>query len=571
MFEHRNESRDASEEKQKDDGDELPVTPSDSSSETPERDQEQTEEDDDHVYPSGVQVFIVVGALALTGFLTALDRTILSTAIPKITDEFNALGDTGWFSAAYLLTSCVLILFFGRIYTFYSPKIVFIVSLLIFEIGSAICGASQNSATFIIGRAISGIGSAGVTDGNIVLLQYTVPLRQRPACNAAFGMTFGVASILGPFLGGVFTSNVSWRWCFYINLPIGGAALAAIFFLVKPTPIKSKETSLRRQALLLDPAGTVFSVASLTCLIIAFQWGGTTYAWSDGRIIALLVVFGVLWIAFVLVQVFFQKTSSIPARIIKNRDVLAAIWFAFSHGCGLFTMILYIPMYFQVIKDASAIKSGIMTFPMVIALVIGIISGGILTGQIGYYVPFAYICCVFTSIGCGLIGTWDPDTTHPAWIGYQVLIGLGYGWGFQVGIIAPQAALPREDVATGTALAQFARLLGGTIFTTLGQNLLTTHLASHLPALIPGLTRQQVSDLGATELRTLVSPNELPEALSIYNDGLRLPFYASAGISASMIFATVAFRWLSVKDPERQGGVTEKEKKAREESKQEAA
>lgn len=148
-------------------------------------------------------------------FLVALDRTIIATAIPKITDDFHSLGDIGWYASAYLLTACSFQLLTGRIYTFYNPKWVFLINIAIFEIGSIICGAAPNSTAFIVGRAVAGLGSSGMFSGVIILMVHTVPLHKRPAYTGVFGMVFGVASVIGPLLGGAFTDGPSWRWCFW--------------------------------------------------------------------------------------------------------------------------------------------------------------------------------------------------------------------------------------------------------------------------------------------------------------------------------------------------------------------
>ncbi|KAK5693728.1 MFS sugar transporter [Elasticomyces elasticus] len=197
-------------------------------------------EDDGIVYPKAMQLTLITIALCLSVFCMALDNTIISTAIPRITDEFKAIDDVGWYGSAYLLTTCAFQLFFGKLYTFLSLKWVYIVAIVIFEIGSAVCGAAPNSTALIVGRAVAGLGSAGIFSGAILIVSKTVPLRSRPTYMGGIGGMYGLASVAGPLMGGAFTDKVSWRWCFYINLPIGAVTLLFITIFYKDS--KSAKT-----------------------------------------------------------------------------------------------------------------------------------------------------------------------------------------------------------------------------------------------------------------------------------------------------------------------------------------
>jgi hypothetical protein len=335
-----------------------------------------------------------------------------------------------------------------------------------------------------------------------------------------------------------------------VNLPIGALTLIIIALILKPTPAGKRGTPLKLQFLQLDPLGTVVLVASLVCLLLALQWGGSTYSWSSGRVIALLVVFVVLFGAFVLVQILLPKTATIQGRVIANRNILAAQLYMFCHGSALMVLVIYVPLWFQGIKGATPVQSGVDTFPMILALVIGIIAGGVLTGKVGYYTPFAYVCAVLAPIGAGLISTWQPHTNHSMWIGYQVIAGLGFGLGFQSAIMAAQTVLPHKDVPMGVSLVQFAQTLGGTVFISVGQNLLSSHLVSGLTPLVPGIGSQTISSLGATELRGLVGPEKLGEVLNVYNNALRSCFHLATGLAAATVLGAAALQWKSVKPAE---------------------
>lgn len=254
-------------------------------------------------YPATSEVLVIIGCLMLVLFLVALDRLIIGVAIPSITDEFDSLGDVGWYGSAYLLTSCAFMLLMGKIYTFVSPKRVYLGSLVVFEVGSAVCGTAPNSTALIIGRAIAGLGNAGLFQGAVVIIVYIVPLHKRPQYMGLGGSMFGIASAIGPLLGGAFTDGPGWRWCFYINLPCGLLVflLLAIFLRIPPEMLKRDSTTWKEKASRMDPVGTFFFLPCIISLLLALQWGSVTYSWSNARVIVLLVLAGVLLVVFLLV------------------------------------------------------------------------------------------------------------------------------------------------------------------------------------------------------------------------------------------------------------------------------
>ncbi|WAO86561.1 MFS domain-containing protein [Fusarium falciforme] len=509
----------------------------------------------DPAFISGGKLALILAALYATMFLVALDRTIIGTAVPRISTEFHALDDISWYASAYLITSSATQLLWGRIYTFYSTKLIFIAAVVIFEVGSALCGAAPNSTAFIIGRAIAGMGSAGIFSGSSVILTQILPLEKRPMYIGMMGSIFGVASIVGPLMGGAFTDNVTWRWCFYINLPIGGAVLAVLFVFLHVPQVTNTET-LKRQFIRMDPIGTVLFLPGIVCLILALQWGGASYPWSDGRIIALFVVAGVLLLAFIGVQIWRQEDATTPPRIVSQRSVACGIVYAMCIGGGMISLLYTLPIWFQAIKGTSAIQSGIDTIPLVLSLVVGAIMSGAIITRTGYYVPWMFVATILTSVGSGLMTTFKTNTGHSAWIGYQVLFGLGLGTGMQQPSMAAQTVLSQSDVSIGISLMFFSQSLGGAVFICIGQSIFVNYLSDGLKA-VSGINIQAILEAGATALSDLVPANKLHEVLVVYNDALQKAFIVVVAVSAFMVVPALGMEWRTVKNKQ-QGGEEQK-------------
>lgn len=522
-------------------------------------------------YPTLKKLIPTVIALYLAFFLVALDRTIVVTAIPTITDEFNSLNDIGWYASAYMLTGCSFQLFMGRVYTFYNPKWVFLYSIGLFEIGSLICGAAPNSTAFIIGRAVAGTGSSGIFSGAIVIIMNLVPLHKRPILQGFMGAIFGISSVIGPLMGGAFTTKVSWRWCFYINLPVGGLAIAVLILILHVPAAKKAGTPWRQQVAQLDPIGTVSFVTSIVCLLLALQWGGTTYTWGNGRIVALLVLFVVFISVFIGIQIWKKETATVPPRIVTQRSIAAAMWSQFCVGAAMMTMIYYIPVWLQAIKAVSAIKSGIDLLPLILALVVSSITAGFLVTKVGYYTPFMIANGVIMSIGAGLITTWTPSTMHQKWIGYQVVFGFGLGLGMQQASLAAQAVLPRKDAPIGVALVMFCQQFGGAVFVSVGQSVFSNQLGKGLSR-IAGISPAVVANTGATNIRHVVQDaSKLGEVLVAYNGAITKTFTVALAMSCLSIIGALCIEWKSIKPAKKQADEVEKGKDDVESEKEVAA
>ncbi|KAH0832807.1 hypothetical protein AYO21_00294 [Fonsecaea monophora] len=497
-------------------------------------------------YPTGIKLGLILLSIYLSVFLVALDRTIIATALPKITDKFQSFADVGWYNAGFLFPTTALQLLFGRLYTFYSPKWIFLTEVFVFEIGSAICGAAPNSVAFIWGRAVAGLGAAGLFNGAMILMMYASPLEKRPLYMGLLGAVFGVASVAGPLLGGVFTTKVSWRWCFYINLPIGAVVLAFLFLVIDDMEPALGNLPLKEKISRVDIPGTVVFIPCIVCLLLALQWGGQKYDWSDGRIIALFVVFGVLLIAFVAIQLWRKEAGTVPPRIATQRTIATGGFYAFCLGSSFMIAVYYLSIWFQAIKGASAIRSGYSTLPFILALVVSSIISGAFVTRVGYYNPSILAGGILTPIGAGLFTLFTTHTAHPMWIGAQVLYGFGVGLGLQQTNIAAQAVLDKKDAPTGVSLVFFCQGLGGTISVSLAQNVLDNKLISGLKN-IADISPHDIVNTGATELRRAFSPQQLPEVLRVYNHALVVVFYVALGFACAAIIGGVGMEWKTVK------------------------
>lgn len=508
-----------------------------------------TGSDEDNVeYPSGMKLAVISMALCLAVFLMALDNTIIATAIPKITDQFNSLSDVGWYVSSYLLTTCALQLFFGKLYTFYSIKWVFLTSIGIFEIGSAVCGAAPSSIALIIGRAIAGIGSAGLFSGALVIIAYTVPMAKRPAYTGIIGACYGIASIAGPLLGGAFTDGPGWPWCFYINLPLGAITVVVIAICFKSPQRKAEaKVPVLTRMKQLDIGGTLLFIVDVVIVLLALQWGGSKYAWNSWIIILLFTLFAILTVIFIGLQWYMKENATIPFHVISQRSVASACAWAFCLGSAFFIFIYWVPIWFQAIKGATALKSGIYCLPMILALVLANAITGAGTTVIGYYNPFYYASVVLSCIGAGLITTWKVDTPTGMWVGYQIIYGFGVGFGMQQAIITVQAVLPLKDIPVGTAMASFFQTFGGALFSSAAQSVFDNRLIDTLPTYAPGIDPTIVLHIGATELNKAVPANLLPGVLTAYNSALTHTWYIAVAMCCLTVIPAIFVEWKSVK------------------------
>ncbi|KAL3459219.1 major facilitator superfamily domain-containing protein [Aspergillus heterothallicus] len=491
----------------------------------------------------------------LATFLISLDVSIISTAIPAITSAFHATGDLG----------CLQPLA-GKISTIFSLRGAYLSFFFIFLLGSLLCGVANSSTMFIVGRAIAGIGGSGVVSGGLSVIACVTPIEQRPLFTGLIVSVFSIGTVIAPIIGGAFTSHATWRWCFLINLPIGVVTIIILVLFFRPPKSKtdpnSPSHSLIQKLKSLDLPGCAIFVPSIIMAFLALQWGGSEHAWSSATIIGLFVGFGLSICVFIAWELYHGDTAMIPFKLLKGRSIALSICFAFLVMGGYIVPVYYLPEWFQIVRGASPMRSGVMLLPSVLPQVVAAMVAGILAKHLRYYNPWFLLGSTLLCTANGLYTTFSPSTPDSHWIGFQILQGLGTGFAGQMGLLTVQNELKSQPaiIPVGIATVLFAQYFGTAVIQTVAGTVFHNRLVDELEN-TAGLNATGVAVLlqaGTLRVREAAEefwPEKVDGVVGAYNEAIMTVFYISLASCALGFVLSLGIKWNSIIVPAKENEV----------------
>ncbi|KAG0321340.1 hypothetical protein BGZ99_003958 [Dissophora globulifera] len=424
-------------------------------------------------------VFLGIG---VTLFLSALDQTIVSTTLPAVAKEFSNFADISWVGTAFLISTTAVQPVYGSMADMFGRKRTMLFASAVFLIGSALCGASQSMIMLIIARAVQGLGGSGIITLSMILVADIVPLRERGMYQAFVSSIFAVSAVVGPLLGGAFADHVSWRWAFYINLPIG--AFASVFLMYFLHMDRRKNVSLLTNLMSLDFSGIFLLVVSIVLILLGLNWGADAkYAWNSGVVLSLLIVGSALGLLFLLNEGKHAQKPIIPLRLFKSLSLVLVYLCIFLQGFIFLSLMFFLPLYFQAVHGASATQSGIGVIPFVVPQAVFAVIAGILMSRWGIYKEFIVGGFAIGLVSGGLLTIIDENTSKGVVVVIFLIEGISQGLTLTTLLLAIHAQLEsKADIAPGTSLWSFLRSLGGVFGVAIGsvfvQNSLSNASAS---------------------------------------------------------------------------------------------
>ncbi|GJJ67942.1 hypothetical protein EMPS_00288 [Entomortierella parvispora] len=473
---------------------------------------------------SGLRLALFLFGLSICTFLSTLDISIIAAALPRIASDFNAQSQMSWVATAYLLTFNAFSPLYGRFSDIFGRKVVILFACSIFFLGSIGCGAASSMTMLILFRAAKGVGGAGLGSMVMIILSDMFDdIAERAKYQSIAYAALGISSVVGPFLGGAFVQHSTWRWCFYINLPLCALAISLISYFHR---IPFERANLRSQLAQVDYLGVLFIIATVVCLLLPLTWGGTTYPWNSAVIISLFCVFIVLMVMMVIVENKAKENAVIPIALLSNRDVALLLTINTLVGLVFMGCTFYIPLFFQVVQNATTTSSGLRLMPNVVGIVFSTFISSALMRKIKDVRVFLAFGTGVMTTGVGLLNLWKQDTSVGMEVGIVILMGLGQGFIFQNVMLASQEHAGPKDVAVATALVGFANSIGGAIGVAVCAAVFNNGLARNLEKL-PTTTQQLIEKLDVVENMNAVA--ELPddvriEVIQAYTDSFKFLF-----------------------------------------------
>jgi EmrB/QacA subfamily drug resistance transporter len=429
----------------------------------------------DEIARSQTEMFIVMAALCISLFLAALDSTIVTTAVPTIAAHFDSSLGYVWIGSAYLLGTASFVPLWGEISNIFGRKPILILAVAVFLLDSLLCGVATNIEMLIAARAIQTLGSGGAIVLPNLCISDLFPLRKRGMYFGILGIVWAVASALGPVLGGVFTSKVSWRWAFYINLPVGGVALVVLVLFLK---LHNPRTPMRQGLSAIDWTGNGLVIGATLMLLLGLEFGGIELPWRSATIICLLVFSAVTLGIFIAYEACLARYPVIPLRIFRGATNTASLSLPFLHAISFLGGSYWLPLYFQSVLGADALRSGVYLLPFVISLSICSALVGAFIKQTGEYKVPILAGFAISTLGFGLFTYLEDRTRWERIILFQIIAGIGIGPNFQAPLIALQSNVHQRDVGASTTTFAFLRQIGNAVSVTVGGVVLNSRMSA---------------------------------------------------------------------------------------------
>ncbi|KAH7399379.1 major facilitator superfamily-domain-containing protein [Pyrenochaeta sp. MPI-SDFR-AT-0127] len=459
---------------------------------------------------SKMKIALIMFSLAVAVLLVALDITIVTTALPTIASDFNSASGYTWVGSAYLIAQSAATPIWGKVSDIFGRKPILLVTNAIFFVGSLLAGVSVNMDMLIAARVIQGIGGGGLITLVNITISDLFSVRDRGAYFGVIGGVWALASSLGPVMGGLFTQKVSWRWCFYINLPLDGVAfLILLFFLDVHTP----KTPLRQGLKAVDWLGSLTMVGGTIMLLLGLEFGGISHPWDSATVLCLIIFGAVVIGIFFLNEWRVAPYPLMPLDLFSKRSNLAALGVCFFHSFVFISGSYFLPLYFQAVLGATPILSGVYLLPTALSLSFLSMFTGIFIKKTGQYLPMIYFGMFMMTLGFGLFIDLDVKSSWAKIIIYQIIAGIGVGPNFQSPLIALQSLVPKRDIATATATFGFTRNLGSAISVVVGSVVFNNEMKSKQSQLVASLGPQTASAFGGGSAGANVGLiQSLPEA-----------------------------------------------------------